>query len=63
MKMILLVSQDTGREILINSSSIVLIEDLGSYRVVIYKTTSSHGASKVYVKESIRDIHEKIGNI
>jgi hypothetical protein len=63
MKMILLISQDTNREILINSTSIVMIEDLGSYRMVIYKTTSSHGASKVYVKESIREIHTKIENV
>jgi hypothetical protein len=62
MKMILLISQDTNREILISSSSIVVIEDLGSYRVVIYKTTNTGSVSKMYVKESIKDIHSKIEN-
>lgn len=60
MKMILLTSQDTGREILINSTSIVIVEDLGSYRVVLYKTTNRGSISKVYVKESIKDIQAKI---
>lgn len=63
MKMILLISQDTGREILMNSTSIVIIEDLGSYRVVLYKTTNSGSISKVYVKESIKDVQEKIENV
>jgi hypothetical protein len=60
MKMILLVNQDNDREILINSSSIVLIEDLGSYRLVIYKTTNTGSVSKMYVKESIKDIQTRI---
>jgi hypothetical protein len=63
MKTILLISQDTGREILINSTNIVIIEDLGSYRVVVYKTTNSGSISKIYVKESIRDIQAKVENI
>lgn len=63
MKMILLISQDTNREMLINSTSIVIVEDLGSYRMVIYKTTNSGSISKVYVKESIKDIQAKIENV
>ena len=63
MKMILLISQDTNREMLINSTSIVIVEDLGSYRMVIYKTTNSGSVSKVYVKESIKDVQEKIENV
>ena len=61
--MILLISQDTNKEILINLTSIVIVEDLGSYRMVIYKATDSGSVSKVYVKESIKDVQEKIENV
>ena len=63
MKMILLTSQDTGREILINLIGIVIIEDVGSYRIVVYKTTNSGSISKIEVKESIKDIYAKIENV
>jgi len=63
MKMILLTSQDTSREILINLTGIVIIEDVGSYRIVVYKTTNSRSISKIEVKESIKDIYAKIENV
>jgi hypothetical protein len=63
MKMILLTSQDTGREILINLTGIIIIEDVGSYRIVVYKTTNSGSISKIEVKESIKDIYAKIENV
>jgi hypothetical protein len=53
--MIMLTNQDTGKSIILNKDKIVRIEDLGSYRILVFQVTSSQ-ADKVYVIETISDI-------
>lgn len=53
--MILLTNFDNNKRVLVSKKSLIIIEDVGSYRIVVYKTTEG-SSSKFYVIESIEDI-------
>jgi hypothetical protein len=53
--MIQLTYFDNSRKVLINTKSLIMIEDVGSYRIVLFRTTEGN-CSKFYVIESIEDI-------
>lgn len=57
--MIHLTNQDNGKSFLLNKKNIISVEDVGSYRILVYMTnhTSHH---KMYALESIEEIKKKL---
>lgn len=53
--MIMLTNQDTGKPVMLPYNRIVRIDDIGSFRLIIYQTNDKECA-KVYVVEDILEI-------
>lgn len=60
--MIHLTNQDTGKSVIINKDKIVRIEDLGSFRVLVFQVTNSQ-SDKVYIVETVLDILKLMSNL
>jgi hypothetical protein len=57
--MILVTNQETNLLTLINLDNIIIIEDVGAYRKILYRMTHG-GTSAIYVKEQIGELHLKV---
>jgi len=53
--MIQLTNQDTGKQVILNKDKIIRIEDLGSYRIIVFQITNSQ-SDYIYIMENISDI-------
>lgn len=53
--MIMLTNQDTGKPVMIDVGRIVRVDDVGSFRTIIYQATNTEYA-KVYVVEEVLEI-------
>jgi hypothetical protein len=53
--MIMLTNQDTGKPVILQHSRIIRVDDIGSFRLIIYQTTDKEW-SKIYVVEDILEI-------
>jgi hypothetical protein len=57
--MILVTNQETNLLTLINLDNIVIIEDVGAYRKILFRT--HHGGTlTIYVKEQMGELHLKV---
>lgn len=53
--MIMLTNQDTTKPVLLDVNRIVRVDDIGSFRLIIYQNTDKEW-SKIYVVEDILEI-------
>jgi len=54
-RMIMLTNQDTGKPVILQQSRIIRVDDIGSFRMIIYQVTDKE-FSKLYVVEDVLEI-------